>query len=83
MAPKWSGAATVFGFNPPSGGRPGVAFNPVVYTLDLLIPIANFGQEVAFGVGGGASWLACLLIALGWLLFTAVAAALTRTFSRL
>jgi hypothetical protein len=72
----------VFGHHPPGAGRGGVAFNPLTYTLDLLIPITNLGQESAFGIGGNAQWFAYVLIALGWLLFTAVAAALTRTFSR-
>jgi hypothetical protein len=74
--------ATVFSQFPPRGGRGGIPFHALVYTLDLLIPIVNFGQETAFGIGGRAQWLAYVLTALGWLLFTAVAAALTRTFNR-
>lgn len=73
---------TSFSLYPPSGGRGGTAFNPLIYTLDLLLPIVNFGQKDAFGIAGHAQWLAYVLTALGWLLFTAVAAALTRTFNR-
>ncbi|NMO52713.1 hypothetical protein HH310_16130 [Actinoplanes sp. TBRC 11911] len=72
----------VFTVDPPARGRAGTTFHPLVYTLDLLLPIVNFGQETTFGVSGDAQWLAYALTALGWLLFTAVAAALTRTFSR-
>jgi hypothetical protein len=74
--------ATVFSLNPPPGGASGTAFNPLVYTLDLVIPIVDFGQEHAFGIGGRAQWLAYVLTAMGWILFTAVAGALTRTFNR-
>jgi hypothetical protein len=52
----------------------------LVYTLDLLLPIVNFGQT--FGVAGDAQRPPYLLTALGRLLFTAVAAALTRNLSR-
>ena len=72
----------VFDQNPPGGGRAGTVFNPLIYTLDLLIPVANLGQESVFGINGNAQWLAYALTGLGWLLFTAVAAALARTFSR-
>lgn len=72
---------TAFSLYPPGGGG-GTAFNPLIYTLDLLIPIVNFGQKNVFGIAGQAQWLAYALRALGWLLFTAVAAGLTRTFSR-
>lgn len=73
---------TVFSLNPPADGAGDTAFNPLVYTLDLLIPIVDFRQERAFGIGGRAQWLAYVLTAMGWILFTAVAGALTRTFNR-
>lgn len=73
---------TVFSLNPPAGGTDGTDFNPLVYTLDLLIPIVDFGQEHAFGIGGQAQWLAYVLTAMGWILFTAVAGAVTRTLNR-
>lgn len=73
---------TAFSLNPPAGRAAGTAFNPLVYTVDLLIPIVNLGQERAFGITGRAQWLAYVLTAMGWILFTAVAGALTRTFNR-
>ncbi|MGR6920713.1 hypothetical protein ACU635_41305 [[Actinomadura] parvosata] len=57
-------------------------FNPFVYSLDLLLPIIDFGQEKAFNPGGGTQWLAYGLIAAGWVLATTIAAGLTRTLRR-
>ncbi|MEU5951857.1 membrane-associated oxidoreductase [Streptomyces sp. NPDC047525] len=57
-------------------------FNPVFYTLDLLLPIIGFGQESAFAPDGGYQWLSYLLIATGWVLVTTVAAGITRSLSR-
>ncbi|GAA3589821.1 hypothetical protein GCM10022419_085410 [Nonomuraea rosea] len=57
-------------------------FNPLVYTLDLLLPIIDFGQEKAFNPAGGAQWLAYGLIAAGWVLATTIAAGLTRSLRR-
>lgn len=57
-------------------------FNPVFYTLDLLLPIIGFGQESAFAPDGGHQWLSYLLVATGWVLVTTVAAGITRSLSR-
>ncbi|MFI2366952.1 membrane-associated oxidoreductase [Streptomyces sp. NPDC018833] len=57
-------------------------FNPVFYTLDLLLPIIGFGQEGAFAPQGWHQWLSYLLIATGWVLVTTVAAGITRSLSR-
>lgn len=61
---------------------PAPAFQPVIYTLDLLLPIVDLGQERAFQPSGAQQWLAYLLIAAGWLLATTVAAGLTRSLRR-
>ncbi|MFR9791332.1 membrane-associated oxidoreductase [Streptomyces sp. MB22_4] len=58
------------------------AFNPLFYTLDLLLPIIDFGQESAFAPRGGYQWLSYLLIALGWVLATTIAAGVTRSLNR-
>jgi hypothetical protein len=73
---------TMFSLYPPVDRPGGTAFNPLVYTLDLVFPIVDFGQERAFGIAGLAQWLAYALTAMGWVLFTAVAAAVARTFNR-
>ncbi|OKI81512.1 membrane-associated oxidoreductase [Streptomyces sp. CB02414] len=57
-------------------------FDPVFYTLDLLLPVISFGQENAFAPQGGYQTLSYVLIITGWILATTVIAGLTRTVSR-
>ncbi|MFC9226599.1 membrane-associated oxidoreductase [Streptomyces hygroscopicus] len=57
-------------------------FNPVFYTVDLLLPIADFGQQSAFAPQGWAQWLSYALIVTGWILATTIAAGITRSLSR-
>ncbi|MET9605318.1 membrane-associated oxidoreductase [Streptomyces sp. NPDC006512] len=58
------------------------AFNPVFYTLDLLLPIISFGQESAFAPVGWHQWLSYALIITGWILATTIVAGVTRSVSR-
>ncbi|MER5618789.1 hypothetical protein [Streptomyces sp. NPDC002215] len=61
----------------------GAAFQPLVYTLDLLIPIGGLGQRTAwYWSNDSLQWLAYLLIAFGWVLTTAVIAGATRTLQK-
>jgi hypothetical protein len=57
-------------------------FNPLVYTLDLLLPIVDFGQEHAFNPHGLQAWVAYGFIATGWVLATTIAAGATRVLRR-
>ncbi|MFJ7045025.1 hypothetical protein ACIQVC_16670 [Streptomyces sp. NPDC101112] len=57
-------------------------FNAVVYTLDLLVPITAFGQDVAFAPRSTGQWLAYALTAAGWILATTVAAGISRAINR-
>ncbi|CAL9628001.1 hypothetical protein SUDANB108_06027 [Streptomyces sp. enrichment culture] len=57
-------------------------FNPVFYTLDLLLPVISFGQEGAFAPTGWHQWLSYALVLTGWILATAVVTGVTRTVSR-
>ncbi|AQS66532.1 hypothetical protein [Streptomyces pactum] len=57
-------------------------FDPVFYTLDLLLPVISFGQENAFAPQGGYQTLSYVLIITGWILATTVITGLTRTVSR-
>jgi uncharacterized protein YjbI with pentapeptide repeats len=57
-------------------------FNPVFYTLDLLLPVISFGQEDAFAPDGWYQGLSYLLIITGWILATTVVAGVSRTVSR-
>ncbi|MET9391195.1 membrane-associated oxidoreductase [Streptomyces sp. NPDC006624] len=57
-------------------------FNPVFYTLDLLLPVISFGQESAFAPTGAHQWLSYALVLTGWILATTVITGITRTVSR-
>jgi hypothetical protein len=57
-------------------------FNPVFYTLDLLLPVISFGQDAAFAPKGWYQTLSYVLIVTGWILATTVFAGVTRTVSR-
>ncbi|MEN3358749.1 MAG: hypothetical protein V7637_2731, partial [Mycobacteriales bacterium] len=67
---------------PPAGTDRPPAFNPFVYSLDMLLPIVDFGQGDAFQPDGWQRWLAYLLIAAGWVLATTIATGVTRTLRR-
>jgi hypothetical protein len=74
----------VYGMHPPQPLKPGEAphFNPVVYTLDLLLPLVDLGQERAYNPAGGYQWFSYALVAAGWILVTVIAAAVARVLSR-
>jgi hypothetical protein len=57
-------------------------WNPVLYTLDLLVPIIDFGNKNRWQAPGTAQWIASGLIATGWILATTAAAGLTRMLRR-
>ncbi|GAB2809219.1 hypothetical protein GCM10022221_03210 [Actinocorallia aurea] len=57
-------------------------FNAVIYTLDLLLPIVDLGQERAFDPAGADQWFSFLLVAAGWILASTIAAAAARTIGR-
>lgn len=76
--------SVTFAIAPPqplgSGNTP--HFNPVIYTLDLLLPVVDLGQKHAFNPAGAEQWLSYLLIAAGWVLVTTVATGAARVLSR-
>lgn len=57
-------------------------FNPVAYSLDLLLPVVDLGQKHAFNPAGADQLLSYLLMAAGWILVTTVAAGAARVLSR-
>ncbi|MGW5104480.1 membrane-associated oxidoreductase [Streptomyces sp. NPDC004100] len=73
-----------FGLHHPRPVKAGEApdFNPVFYTLDLLLPVIDFGQESAFAPRGRYQWLSYVLIITGWILATTIVTGVTRTVSR-
>jgi hypothetical protein len=76
--------SVTFAIHPPPPLQAGDTphFNPVIYTLDLLLPVVDLGQKHAFNPGGAEQWLSYVLIAAGWLLVTTVAAGAARVLSR-
>ncbi|MEU9653475.1 membrane-associated oxidoreductase [Streptomyces sp. NPDC048110] len=76
--------SVAYGLHHPPALKPAEApdFNPVFYTLDLLLPVISFGQESAFAPEGGYQTLSYVLILMGWILATTVVAGVTRTVSR-
>lgn len=60
----------------------GLEWNPVLYTVDLLVPIVDFGNKGRWHTGGVDKWVATGFTATGWILATTVAAGLTRTLRR-
>ncbi|MEU3777957.1 membrane-associated oxidoreductase [Streptomyces sp. NPDC032472] len=73
-----------YGLHHPRPLKPGEApdFNPLFYTIDLLLPIIGFGQEEAFAPAGWYQWLSYLLIVTGWILATTTAAGVSRSLRR-
>ena len=76
--------SAVFSAAPPSALQAGAAphFNGIIYTLDLMLPVVNFGQKYAFNPGGPEQWLSYFFIAAGWTLATTVAAGAARVLQR-
>ncbi|HEX2315032.1 MAG TPA: hypothetical protein VHJ17_14920, partial [Thermomonospora sp.] len=74
----------VYGNSPPRPLKPGEAphFNAFAYTLDLLLPIVDLGQERALNPAGAHQWFAYALVAAGWVLATTIAAGAARVIGR-
>jgi hypothetical protein len=64
----------------PPGERPW--FDPGFYALDLLLPFADLGYQSAWIAGGWARWFFLLWNLAGWVLITAVLAALSGLMNR-
>ncbi|MFJ6567184.1 membrane-associated oxidoreductase [Streptomyces sp. NPDC091292] len=76
--------SVVFTLHHPPALKPGEAptFQPVFYTLDLLLPVIDFGQEQAYAPEGWYQSLSYALIVMGWILATTIATGITRVISR-
>ncbi|MFD9726843.1 membrane-associated oxidoreductase [Streptomyces sp. NPDC059072] len=73
-----------YGIDQPRPLKAGEApeFNPIFYTIDLMLPIISFGQEQAFAPTGWHQWLSYLLIVTGWVLATTTLAGVSRSLQR-
>ncbi|MET9905018.1 hypothetical protein [Streptomyces sp. NPDC006446] len=58
------------------------AFDPVLYCMDLLIPVVSLGYRSAFDPVGWNKAIAVFLIVSGWLLATAVISGASRALGR-
>jgi hypothetical protein len=52
-------------------------FRPFIYSLDQLVPVVNFGQRENWVATGDAQTLVTIMVIAGWVLTTAILAALT------
>jgi hypothetical protein len=84
LAVLLTAGSIIYGVAPPPPLKAGEAphFNPVIYSLDLLLPIVDLGQERAYNPAGTQQWLSYFLIAAGWILATTIAAGVARVLSR-
>jgi hypothetical protein len=57
-------------------------WNPWLFTIDLVVPIVDFGNKNRWQTPGVSQWIASGLIVTGWVLATTVAAGLTRVLRR-
>ncbi|MEU4172726.1 oxidoreductase [Streptomyces sp. NPDC026665] len=58
------------------------AWSASLYALDLLLPVIDLGQAGFWQLRGGWQWLAAVVVLLGWVLATTVAAGATRLLRR-
>ncbi|WKX69807.1 oxidoreductase [Streptomyces sp. XD-27] len=84
MAVLWAVGTVFFTQRPPQALKPGEAphWNAFLYTLDLLVPVIDLGQDSHWRPDGVAQWAAAILIMLGWILATTVAAGASRLLRR-
>jgi hypothetical protein len=62
------------------GGHP--EWNPVLYCVDLLVPLAGLGYRTAYAPVGAGQVVAFLLTGAGWLLATTIIAGARRVLGR-
>jgi hypothetical protein len=68
--------------HPAKPGPEQPSFNAFRYTVDLLLPVANFKQRDSFVANGWVAWVSFGFIFAGWLLAAIVVAGLTGVFKR-
>jgi hypothetical protein len=66
----------------PVGGDTQRAWDPVLYSLDLIVPIASLGYRGAWDPEGADKAVAVFLVVSGWTLATAVIAGARRVIGR-
>lgn len=72
-----------FAAHPPRAvATPAPRFQPVIYALDLLVPVLGLGQKTAYVPTGAGEWVAWAGTLAGWVLATTILAAVTRVIAR-
>ncbi|MDT3398789.1 oxidoreductase [Streptomyces sp. B1866] len=84
MAVLWAVGSVYFAQHRPDPMKTGEGphWNAALYTLDLLVPVVDLGQDGYWNPHGAAQWAAVLMISLGWILATTVAAGASRLLRR-
>ncbi len=84
MAVLWAISAVAFSHadHPPLKQGEGPNWDSALFALDLLLPVIDLGQAGSWQLRGGWQWMAAVLILLGWILATTVAAGATRLLRR-
>jgi len=84
MAVLWAAGTLAFSHASHPAIKPGEAPNwsPALFSLDLILPVIDLGQDGYWQLRGGWQWAAAALILLGWILATTVAAGATRLLRR-
>ncbi|MGP3981340.1 oxidoreductase [Streptomyces sp. KR80] len=84
MVVLWALGAVLFSRNPPAELKAGESphWNPALYALDLLLPVIDLGQDTHWRPEGRFQWAAAVMIILGWILATTVAAGASRLLRR-
>jgi hypothetical protein len=60
----------------------GPGFSALAYTLDVVLPVGDLGQQNAWQPEGAAMYWSWAFMAAGWMLTTAVVAGLTGILKR-
>ncbi|TWP52949.1 hypothetical protein FKR81_07535 [Lentzea tibetensis] len=82
---SWLLGSLWFEFKPdlvPINADDHLPWNAWLYTIDLVVPIVDFGNKNRWQTPGASQWIASGLIVTGWMLATTVAAGLTRMLKR-
>ncbi|MFJ8823307.1 oxidoreductase [Streptomyces sp. NPDC102467] len=84
MAVLWAVGSFAFRYasHPPIQRGQGPHWDSALFALDLLLPVIDLGQSSSWQLQGGWQWAAAIMVILGWILATTVAAGATRLLRR-
>ncbi|WEV28339.1 oxidoreductase [Streptomyces sp. 71268] len=84
IALLWAVGAVFFARHQPEPIKEGEGpeWNAALYTLDVLLPVIDLGQANFWTPNGTAQWVTAVLVLLGWVLATTVAAGASRLLRR-